>query len=481
MTFYTDSTATAADRTYVYRVRTLYGDQKSNWSDYVAVRQSSVQNITFTPMPEPPPAPKNLQGSVENGTVLLVWEAPDDNSVTGYQILRKTNKTHGSSLAVYVEDTGGTVTSYVDSVVEAGVLYTYRVKAMGADGLGNQSNYTIISLPEPEMPPDPVKPDPALYVPVKVPVHMTSIDWLWNTNEHVSEFTIDFTIHNDVSSFSPKTNGLYLMLGHARIRDVPFYFGLQTDVHGRWPYEKGIIFSRWETRDLANAKVADGGWSQSSGHEGDFIGVRFPYDWGAGNYRARVALEDGDGGEEGWYGVWITDLSTGVTTWGGSLKFLLPDEPPARVNMYSTIEIYGQNMKPVDIPEWHVSLKRPSINGAKASSGRIVYNAIGREVPNSDASYDKAEDAVHLRAGGLYKPYDTCRKSCLPLKEATFKLVYWNEMFYSSRRRFTCKVCVRFVLLLRGYERLISFLCIMLCHYDSYSHCCFLYSVSSCF
>ena len=401
---YTDTTATAG-ATYVYRVRALRGNRKSNWSNYVRVNRTHAVSFDSVPefTPEPPPAPQNLRATVENGTVMLSWHSPENGSVTGYRIFRSVND--GNLLEVYVENTHGTGTTYSDVAVEANVSYFYRVGALGAFGLGELSNYASVRLPPAA--PDPIvpEPDPALYVPVKAPVHMASIDWLWDPNEHVSEFTMDFTIHTDVGSFSPETNGLYLMLGHAKLRDIQFYFGLQTDVHNPHasgePYEKGIIFSRWGTRDLANAKVADGGWSQSSGHEGDFIGVRLPYDWGAGDYRARLALEDGDAGEEGWYGVWITDLSIGITTWAGSLKFPLPDESPRRVNMYSTMEIYGQRLRPVDIPEWHVSLKRPSINGVRAPSGRILYDGNGREVPNSDASYDEGEDAIHFRAGNF--------------------------------------------------------------------------------
>lgn len=401
-TSYTDSTATTVDRTYVYRVRALYGDRESNWSDYVAVRHSSQEQEEH----RPPPAPKNLQGSVEKGTVLLVWEAPDDDSVTGYQILRKSNKTPGSFLEVYVQDTGDTATSYADSAVEAGVRYTYRVKAIGTGGVGNQSNYVNVNLPlpEPEPPPDPVtpEPDPALYVPVRPPIHMASVDWYYGMNEHSNELIVDFTIHNNLNSSPPGKPGFYMMLGYSELREVPFYFGLQTNVYPR--SEKGLIFSRWETRDLSNAKVADGGWSQSAGYEGDFIGVRFPYEWGAGSYQARIGPEDGDPGEDGWYGMWITDLSTGVTTWAGSLKFPPPvDPPPGAVWLYSNMEIYGSpSIKPVDIAEWHVSLKRPLVNGIKAPRASVRYDAVG-EVPNSDASYNKTDESIHFRAGGFTK------------------------------------------------------------------------------
>ena len=82
----------------------------------------------------------------------------------------------------------------------------------------------------------------------------------------------------------------------------------------------------WETRDLANARFSEtDGWTQSSGHEGNFIGVRRSYAWGAGDYRIRFA-PDGDPEDDGvWFGLWITDRSTDVATWIGSLKFPLLD------------------------------------------------------------------------------------------------------------------------------------------------------------
>ena len=55
-------------------------------------------------------------------------------------------------------------------------------------------------------------------------------------------------------------NGLYLMLAHSKISDAGFYFGLQTDVHAPEPpygRGKGLLLSRWETRDLANARFSE--------------------------------------------------------------------------------------------------------------------------------------------------------------------------------------------------------------------------------
>ena len=149
------------------------------------------------------------------------------------------------------------------------------------------------------------------------------------------------------------------MLSYGKISGDPFYFGIQTDVQGKG---KGAIFSRWETQNLNFARYSDSeGWVQSSGHEGDFIGVRRSYDWGVGDYRARPA-PDGTDPDGTWFGLWLTDLSTGETTWIGSLKFRHKQGTAKAYGPgYSTMEIYGHKnqIRPIDIPQWRVSLKPP--------------------------------------------------------------------------------------------------------------------------
>ena len=231
---------------------------------------------------------------------------------------------------------------------------------------------------------------------------MAYVWWEWRTRGiRYDEMVVDFTIHNDVDLRGP--NGLYLMLGYSDIADVPFYFGLQTDVYtGEPPYfgrGKGVIFSRWDTRDLAHARWdPDQGWSQSSGHEGDFIGVRRSYDWGAGDYRVRLA-PTGESGPEGlWYGLWIIDRSSGVETWVGSLRFPRAGIAP---RVYSTAEVYGRPIRPIDIPRWHVSIQIPMTDGKLATSGVLGYTAFHNQIKNADVRYDRATGAVHLEVGGL--------------------------------------------------------------------------------
>ena len=245
------------------------------------------------------------------------------------------------------------------------------------------------------------RPDRAdLCEPIQPPEHMTYIWWDWKPDQaHFEELVTDFTVHNDVGDFSDK-HGLYLMVGHSNISDTLFYFGVQTDANRRG---KAVIFSRWETDDLANARWDEtDGWHELGKHEGGFLGVRRTYDWGAGDYRIRIGPDGLDSDGE-WFGLWITDLDTGDTTWVGSLKFpLLDGDAKIKPNSYSTLEIYGNEpIRPIDIPQWYVSIKRPVGDNVPSVRGLPGYGLTADSaIRNSEVRYDSDEDIVHFQVGG---------------------------------------------------------------------------------
>ena len=250
----------------------------------------------------------------------------------------------------------------------------------------------------------------------KVPEHMAYVWWNWGSNQvSFRELLVELTIHNDIGDFS-EHNGIYLMLSHGSIADVRYYFGIQTSVFdprvgGR--QGEGLIFSRWDTRNLDNARVPDGGWTQSSGHEGDFIGVRISYDWGAGDYELRLA-SDGLDTDGKWYGLWITDLESDNTTWVGSLKFPYVDgqaliKPPS----FTTIEIYGSSpIRPIDIPEIAITVKMPMGDGVPPTLGCLGYSAFNGEIENSEVRHDQETNSVYLKAGGLTQR-ETVHAECI--------------------------------------------------------------------
>ena len=126
-----------------------------------------------------------------------------------------------------------------------------------------------------------------LYKPHPLPQGLAYVWWHWEDKVRgFQSIDFNFTIHNDIDAREIANDaGLYLILFSSDISGTGYYFGIQTDVYdprvgkGRG---KGLIFSRWETRDLANVRVTEDGWSQSSGHEGDFVGVRKDISLGCG-------------------------------------------------------------------------------------------------------------------------------------------------------------------------------------------------------
>ena len=92
-----------------------------------------------------PPAPLNLTATLnEDGSITLSWDAPDDDTITGYQILRRRPTLGEETLEVYVEDTGSTETAYTDIDVTPGARHVYRVKAINSAGVGEQSNFVRV-------------------------------------------------------------------------------------------------------------------------------------------------------------------------------------------------------------------------------------------------------------------------------------------------------------------------------------------------
>ena len=102
--------------------------------------------ITVTDVVDTLPAkPTNLTATVnDNGSITLSWDDPADDSITGYQILRRRPSEGEKTLLVYVENTGSSATSYTDTSVTAGVRHVYRIKAINAIGLSETSHFVRI-------------------------------------------------------------------------------------------------------------------------------------------------------------------------------------------------------------------------------------------------------------------------------------------------------------------------------------------------
>ena len=105
----------------------------------------------------PPAKPAGLITAASYDNVLLSWDNPDDDTITGYQVLRGPD---ADNLAVLADDTGDANASYTDSNVAAQTTYVYAVKARNADGLGPQSDAASVTTPA--APPEEEEEDTAL-------------------------------------------------------------------------------------------------------------------------------------------------------------------------------------------------------------------------------------------------------------------------------------------------------------------------------
>ncbi|MCY4113115.1 MAG: cadherin domain-containing protein [Chloroflexi bacterium] len=102
--------------------------------------------ITVTDVVDTRPAkPTNLTATVNTaGSITLSWDDPGDDSITGYQILRRRSTEGEKTLLVYVENTGSSSTTYSDTSVTDGVRHVYRIKAINAFGLSEISDFVRV-------------------------------------------------------------------------------------------------------------------------------------------------------------------------------------------------------------------------------------------------------------------------------------------------------------------------------------------------
>ena len=139
-----------ADEGKTIKVQVSFADDADNEETLTSAATAEVAAAVPT---DPPGAPRNLRGAANaDGTVTLSWDAPDDDTVTGYQILRRRPTEGENTLLVHVNDTESTATKYTDRDVTPDVRHTYRVKAINAVGLGKQSKFVSVTPTQPAEP-----------------------------------------------------------------------------------------------------------------------------------------------------------------------------------------------------------------------------------------------------------------------------------------------------------------------------------------
>ena len=137
-TTYTDNEV-AASTTYTYRIKAINGAGVSERSRWVHID---------TPAPPVPDKPTGLEAAASNGQVVLTWDDPEDESITGYVILRRLPGVDPEGqFDELVANTGTAATTYTDDSVAAETRYTYRIKAINAHGTSERSRWYHIDTP----------------------------------------------------------------------------------------------------------------------------------------------------------------------------------------------------------------------------------------------------------------------------------------------------------------------------------------------
>ena len=145
-----------ADEGKTIKVKVSFTDDADNEEALTSTATAEVAAVAPT---EPPGRPRNLTGAANaDGTVTLSWDAPNDDTVTGYQILRRKPREGEKTLLVHVNDTGSTATQHTDRDVTPDVGHAYRVKAINAVGLSRWSNFVNVT---PVQPAEPAQNSPA--------------------------------------------------------------------------------------------------------------------------------------------------------------------------------------------------------------------------------------------------------------------------------------------------------------------------------
>ena len=125
-TTYTDATV-EPDKQYVYRIKAI--------NEHGEVSEESHWVRGFTPAVPVPDQPTGLSAAVSHDAVTLTWDDPQDDSITGYVILRRDREIHlVGTFVTIADDTGSTDTTYTDATVEPDKQYVYRIKAINEHG-----------------------------------------------------------------------------------------------------------------------------------------------------------------------------------------------------------------------------------------------------------------------------------------------------------------------------------------------------------
>jgi hypothetical protein len=217
---------------------------------------------------------------------------------------------------------------------------------------------------------------------VQPPWHLADLWWTPAAPVTCEWFSVDVTIEGEV----PTNLSLYISpLGGGEgcsINGIMCYGGLQTRPDGgdrregriRPLGEPGFLFSRWGERDLDAVRMSSRGACQSSGHEGDFVGVRVREPWAAGTYTYILRGQDRevrDGRTNRWVGAFVYSHQTDRETYIGAIR-LPGDGLVLGRALTSFVEIYGGPVTLDRVPALTITFGNHRADGKPIPMGKAV-------------------------------------------------------------------------------------------------------------
>ena len=138
-------TLAAADDGKAIKVEVSFTDDAGNEE---SLTSAATDAVAAAEPSEPPAKPRGLSATASHGQVVLTWNDPDDDSITGYVILRRVRvNDQGGDFSELVANTGSAATTYTDDTVAASTTYTYRIKAINGAGTSERSRWVHIDTP----------------------------------------------------------------------------------------------------------------------------------------------------------------------------------------------------------------------------------------------------------------------------------------------------------------------------------------------
>ena len=146
-------TLAAADEGKAIKVRVSFTDDADNGE---TLTSAATEAVAAAEPAEPPAKPTGLDATATHDSVTLTWDDPQDDSITGYVILRRVRvNDQGGDFSVLVANTETAATTYTDDTVAASTTYTYRIKAINQYGTSERSRWVHIDTPAPPVPDQP--------------------------------------------------------------------------------------------------------------------------------------------------------------------------------------------------------------------------------------------------------------------------------------------------------------------------------------